>query len=119
ELAQSPLFACRSEIDHVEPLIVGGERMGKAPPVQHLRGAVISLRAPRTVTGQWLSRAIHCHLQRHRSSAVPIDDCPLALVDDAIVLSANDGFEIRLQANAPDRARALLGSVTALQSDRP
>jgi len=114
----SPLVR-RDDIDKVEPLVVN-ERFGlpgKGGSHGKMEGAVVTLRATRGMTAQWLQRLVDCQLARNSALGhTEMPSCPLLPNASARVTETNTGFAVTIRSGDPstaehvlERARSLVG----------
>ena len=89
-------------------------------PGERLAGAVITFRAVRGMTAEWLQRTVDCHLARNAAlgHAVPhMPDCPLVPRGvTAKVESTGAGFAVTVRSADPATAKAVLARAQRLAS---
>ena len=109
-------FAHREDIASVTPLTVNVPS-GKG---QYARteGAIVTFRAVRGMSAQWLQRVIDCHLARNAAfghSAPEMNFCPLALSNVAARVTATDaGFAVALRSDDEATRSEILRRSSAL-----
>ncbi len=106
-------FAHRDQIAGVE--VVRERLYPKAPP--QAIGVVVTLRATRGETEQWLGRVIECHMA-HRAvvgARMAQQTCPLAVDDARVGLSSTPtGFRVAITSKDLSVARSVIDSCRGL-----
>jgi hypothetical protein len=117
DLKNAP-FARPEEITSVQPLLVEAYPRDDNPPTYELGGAVVTVRASRGMTSEWLQRLVDCDLARGGmlADSVPeVPNAPLAFRDaSAYVRSTGDGFAIEMSSDKQRIAREILASAERL-----
>jgi hypothetical protein len=90
-------FSNTGEITSVTPLIVQ-DSPRTTPPQDRTVGAVVTLRADRGVTAEWLQRLVNCEIARNSELRGTV----------AQVRSTGDGFAIEMRSNERDTALEIL-----------
>jgi hypothetical protein len=101
----------QANIEQVGPLRQGDGI--KLPP--HLAGAVIQVRATRTMTPQWLGRVLQCQVaQQEAALSRAQDGCPLDLGGvQSEVTPTQTGFAVTIQSRNADVAGEIVRRVNA------
>jgi hypothetical protein len=111
-------FYHREDITNVEPAYMPSAR-GKGDPSM-VMGAVITFRAVKGLTSEWLQRIVNCHIARNNAMGNDMPEmayCPLEPKGvKATVASAGDGFAVRIEATDPKTAQEVLRRAQALKN---
>lgn len=94
------------EITRVDAL---QERTGRNPRHRRVRlaGAVMTIRAPKGMTAEWLQRILRCQSALDATAGSARPESPLALADDVVVASTDDGFAVTVRSRDEDGARSI------------
>jgi hypothetical protein len=110
-------FYHREDITTVEPAYLASAR-GKGDP-SSISGAVVTFRAVKGLTPEWLQRVVNCHIARNNAMGNDMPEmayCPLEPKGvTATVSSAGDGFAVRIEAKDPKTAQEVLRRAQALK----
>jgi hypothetical protein len=111
-------FYHREDITRVEPAYTPSAR-GKGDP-STVMGAVVTFRAVKGLSPEWLQRIVNCHIARNNAlgNAMPeMAYCPLEPKGvTATVASAGDGFAVRIEAKDAKTAQEVLKRAEALKA---
>jgi hypothetical protein len=109
-------FYHREDITSVQPAYI--RRVGKQAGDEQV-GVIVTFRAVRGVTAEWLQRVVDCHIARNNALGNDVPEMPYCpLVPKGItakVSSTGDGFAVRIEATDSSTIKEVLRRAQALK----